>query len=122
MTDDGAVLDIHGEGIFASTTHIQAILTKQPNVTAMEWGESYSGKSRSFYFSDPTTLRKQRFMMLLVPRPATYWRFDASQEKYRDLQDSRFVSNFRLSPGTGSSAASVEYRPSKIMPGPLCKD
>ena len=55
---------------------------------------------------------------------ALFWHFYVKDGPYKDLEDSLFVSSARVFPASsdGKVVASLEYRISKVDPGPLCKD
>ena len=65
---------------------------------------------------------RQRRLTCVVA--AFFWHFYVKDGPYKDLQDSLFVSSARVFPGSsdGRFAASLEYRISKVDPGPLCQD
>ncbi|OQD74617.1 hypothetical protein PENDEC_c010G02931 [Penicillium decumbens] len=95
VTDDGVAIGVHATGLFTNTPSISSLLAGDPGVRAQDWGQSYS---------------------------ASVWTFDVSKDstKYRNLADSMFVGNFRLMPGNSdkSSYFNVEFRLSKVTPGP----
>ncbi|MCJ1330498.1 hypothetical protein MMC10_007183 [Thelotrema lepadinum] len=97
QTDDDTLIAYNVEGPLAATQKIVDIFSGAPNATATEWGESYS---------------------------ALFWHFYVKDGPYKDLEDSLFVSSARVFPASsdGKVVASLEYRISKVDPGPLCKD
>ncbi|KAJ4413898.1 hypothetical protein N0V82_008253 [Gnomoniopsis sp. IMI 355080] len=92
-TDDGHFISVTGLGMLANTPHIQAILTNETAVEPTQWGEIQT---------------------------LTTWSFQASGP-YAALTESTFFANIRLFPSNNEdTAAYVEYRLSKVLPGPVC--
>ncbi|KAI4162649.1 MAG: hypothetical protein LQ342_003695 [Letrouitia transgressa] len=90
---DGAIFGVKSLGLLANTPHVQDILANKSGVAPTRWGEIET---------------------------ATIWSFQAGG-KYRDLTESTFVANIRVSPPDNEDTVSlIEYRLSKVLPGELC--
>lgn len=123
VTDDGHAIGVHATGLFTNTPTIASLLAGDPGVPAEDWGQSYSGITpfRNLHSRICTckSYIKPKTNKLMK---ASAWTFDVNTNStdYKDLADSMFVGNFRLMPGNSdnSSYFNVEYRLSKMTPGP----
>jgi hypothetical protein len=94
-TDDGYYISVSANGLLYNTPHVQAVLTNETGVQPTKWGELET---------------------------LTNWRFQASG-KYADLTGATFFANIRMFPSDNAETkAYVEYRLSKVLPGPGCPE
>ncbi|RYP06175.1 hypothetical protein DL765_009598 [Monosporascus sp. GIB2] len=93
-TDDGHYIGVRGQGLLANTPHVRAIMANETGVAPTRWGELDT---------------------------FTTWTFQASGP-YAALTESTFVANIRISPSDAADTVShIDYRLSKVLPGPLCE-
>lgn len=94
-TDDGHYLGVKGSGLLANTAHVRAIMANETGVEPTRWGELDS---------------------------FTTWTFQAAADgPYAALAEATFVANIRISPSDDADTVShIDYRLSKVLPGPLC--
>ncbi|KAI0508963.1 hypothetical protein F5B22DRAFT_618719 [Xylaria bambusicola] len=94
-TDDNHYLGLYGKGLLANTPHVQAIMANETDVQPTRWGELDT---------------------------FTTWTFQASGP-YAELTKSTFVANIRIAPSDNSDTISyIDYRFSKVLPGPACEE